>query len=153
MTDDLPGGDPRARGDVVRLAEVRATPLSVIEVLDALDHPAAGGVDLFVGRVRNHDGGQGVGSLEYVAHPTALEALRDVCAEVVAEFEIEALAVVHRTGALAVGDLAVVLGTAAAHRGVAFDATRALIDRLKARVPIWKHQHYADGSDSWVGTP
>lgn len=140
-------------GDVVRLVGVRDTALSVDELLAALDHPAAGGVDLFIGRVRDHDGGQEVGALDYTAHPGALAALHDVCAEVAAEFDVKALAVLHRTGALEVGDLAVVLGTAAAHRGVAFDATRALIDRLKARVPIWKHQRYADGSDSWVGTP
>ncbi|MDR6173033.1 molybdopterin synthase catalytic subunit [Nocardioides zeae] len=147
-----PGG-PGDPGDVVRLVAVRDAALSVDEVLAALDHPAAGGVDLFIGRVRDHDGGQEVGALDYTAHPGALTALHEVCAEVAEEFDVKALAVVHRTGALVVGDLAVVLGTAAAHRGVAFDATRALIDRLKARVPIWKHQQYADGSDSWVGTP
>jgi molybdopterin synthase catalytic subunit len=64
-----------------------------------------------------------------------------------------ALAAVHRVGALAIGDAAVVVATATAHRGEAFDATRALIDELKATVPIWKHQLFADGTDEWVGTP
>ncbi|MDT9593754.1 molybdenum cofactor biosynthesis protein MoaE [Nocardioides zeae] len=146
--------DPASAPDaVVRLVEVRSSDLSVDEVLAALDHPASGAVDLFVGRVRDHDGGQGVHGLGYVAHPTAAAELTAVAAEVAADFDIDALAVVHRVGDLAVGDLAVVLGTASAHRGVAFDATRALIDRLKARVPIWKNQRYDDGSDDWVGTP
>ncbi len=64
-----------------------------------------------------------------------------------------ALAAVHRTGRLAIGEAAVVVAVVTAHRGQAFDANRALIDRLKARVPIWKHQVFADGSDEWVGTP
>ncbi len=59
----------------------------------------------------------------------------------------------HRTGSLAIGDIAVIIGTAAAHRGVAFAASRDLIDTLKDQVPIWKHQVFADGSDEWVGTP
>jgi len=60
---------------------------------------------------------------------------------------------VHRVGSLAIGDAAVVVATAAAHRGEAFDAARALIDELKATVPIWKHQLFSDGTDEWVGTP
>lgn len=139
--------------DPVRLVDVRETPLSIDEVVDALDAPASGAVDLFLGRVRDHDGGQEVKGLGYVAHPRAVEEMRAVADEVAAEFDVRALAVVHRVGELGVGDLAVVLGTASPHRAVAFEATRALIDRLKQRVPIWKRQDYADGSDTWVGTP
>lgn len=144
--------DP-APSPAVRLVDVRSTPLSVDEVVAALDDPASGAVDLFVGRVRDHDGGQGVEGLDYVAHPSALAELAAVAEEVAAEFDVQAVAVVHRVGELAVGDLAVVLGTASSHRDVAFTASRALIDRLKQRVPIWKRQAYDDGSDSWVGTP
>ncbi|MGN6574518.1 MAG: molybdenum cofactor biosynthesis protein MoaE [Nocardioides sp.] len=64
-----------------------------------------------------------------------------------------AVAGVHRSGTLARGDAAVVAATAADHRGQAFDASRALIDDLKATVPIWKHQVFSDGTDEWVGTP
>jgi molybdopterin synthase catalytic subunit len=67
--------------------------------------------------------------------------------------EVKALAAVHRVGELVIGDAAVIVATAAAHRGEAFAATRDLIDTLKAEVPIWKHQRFADGSDEWVGTP
>jgi len=67
--------------------------------------------------------------------------------------DVLAVAAVHRVGRLAIGDPAVVVATAAAHRGEAFEATRALIDRLKQTVPIWKHQTFEDGTDEWVGTP
>lgn len=145
--------EPSADLPVVRLVDVRDAPLSVDEVVAALDHPASGAIDLFVGRVRDHDGGQGVAGLDYEAHPRALEELAAVAAEVAADFDVQAVAVVHRVGQLGIGDLAVVLGTASSHRAVAFEASRALIDRLKQRVPIWKRQEFDDGSDTWVGTP
>ncbi|HET6699875.1 MAG TPA: molybdenum cofactor biosynthesis protein MoaE [Nocardioidaceae bacterium] len=138
---------------VVRLIAIRDEPLRVDEVLTALADAAAGGLTLFVGTVRNHDEDRPVVGLEYSAHPTALGRLEEVANEVAADFDLLGLAAVHRTGSLAIGEAAVVVATAAAHRGEAFDASRALIDRLKATVPIWKHQVYADGSDSWVGTP
>ena len=138
---------------VVRLVDLRETPLSVTEVVDALEGDAAGGLTLFVGRVRDHDHGQDVRGLEYSAHPTALDALRRVCDRIAEEFDVHGVVAVHRVGELAIGDIAVVVATTAAHRGVAFDASRALIDTLKAEVPIWKHQRFGDGSEEWVGSP
>ena len=138
---------------VVRLVDIRDTPLDVAEVLDAIADPAAGGVDVFVGTVRDHDNEQGVTGLEYSAHPTAMQRLVEVAEKIAASYDVLALAAVHRVGPLAIGDAAVVVATAAAHRGEAFDASRALIDELKATVPIWKHQLFADGTDEWVGTP
>lgn len=138
---------------VVRLVDLRETPLDVAEVVAALDDDTAGGLTLFVGRVRDHDGGRSVDGLDYSAHPSALTRLREVCERVAAEHDVLGIAAVHRTGSLVVGDIAVVVATTAAHRGVAFDASRALIDTLKAEVPIWKHQRFGDGSDEWVGTP
>jgi len=79
--------------------------------------------------------------------------MREVAEGVAAEFEVIALAAVHRTGQLHIGDAAVLVAASAAHRGQAYDASRALIDRLKATTPIWKHQIFADGSEEWVGTP
>jgi molybdopterin synthase catalytic subunit len=140
-------------GPVVRLLDIRDTPLEVAEVLDAVAGPAVGGIDVFVGTVRDHDREQGVTGLEYSAHPTALSRLREVAEKVAARYDVLAVAAVHRVGRLEIGDAAVVVATAAAHRGEAFDASRALIDELKATVPIWKHQLFADGSDEWVGTP
>ena len=137
----------------VRLVALRETPLDGAEVLAALDDDAAGGLTLFVGRVRDHDGGKDVDGLEYSAHPTALARLREVCERVAAEYAVHGVAAVHRTGTLGIGDIAVVVATTAAHRGDAFVASRALIDTLKAEVPIWKHQRFGDGTDEWVGTP
>ena len=145
--------DPTPVRPRVRLCAIRDEPLEVDEVLAALDDDTSGGVTLFVGRVRDHDGGKGVTGLDYSAHPTALDKLREVCDRVAAEYDVQALAAVHRTGTLAIGDAAVIVATASAHRGTAFDASRELIDTLKAEVPIWKHQQFADGSEEWVGTP
>ncbi|MGY2702546.1 molybdenum cofactor biosynthesis protein MoaE [Nocardioides sp. HB32] len=137
----------------VRLVDLRETPLDVAEVVAALDDDASGGLTLFVGRVRDHDGGKGVDGLDYSAHPSALETMRAVCERVAEEHEVQGVAAVHRVGTLAIGDIAVVVATTAPHRGDAFAASRALIDTIKAEVPIWKHQRFADGSDEWVGTP
>ncbi len=149
---EIPGQTPAAT-TVVRLVDLRETPLDVAEVLAALDDDAAGGLTLFVGRVRDHDHGLGVRGLEYSAHPTALETLRRVCDRVAAEHDVHGIAAVHRVGRLEIGDIAVVVATTAAHRGEAFAASRALIDTLKDEVPIWKHQQFSDGTDEWVGTP
>jgi molybdopterin synthase catalytic subunit len=142
-----------SRAAAVRLVAVREQPLDVAEVTAAVSDPAAGGLAVFVGTVRDHDRGQGVLRLEYTAHPTAAARLAEVAAEVAEEFGVVAVAAVHRVGVLGVGDLAVVSAVSAAHRGTAFEASRALIDRLKQRAPIWKHQLFADGSDEWVDTP
>src|SRR5689334_20926263 len=139
--------------DPVRLVDIRATPLDVTEVLDALGDAGAGGLTLFVGQVRDHDGGKGVTALDYSAHPTALARLQDVCRQVAADHDVRGVAAVHRVGQLRIGDLAVVVATTAAHRGDAFAASRALIDTLKAEVPIWKHQVFDDRTEEWVGTP
>lgn len=139
--------------DVLRLVDLRATPLDIAEVLAAVGDDASGGVNLFVGRVRDHDAGQGVAGLDYSAHPSALERLEEVCRRIAGEYDVQALAAVHRTGPLAIGDIAVIVATASAHRGTSFDATRALIDTLKSEVPIWKHQSFNNGTDEWVGTP
>lgn len=136
----------------MRLLDVRDRPLEVAEVLAAVSDPAAGGFNLFVGAVRDHDHQQHVTRLEYTAHPTALEQLAAVAAEVAAEFDAIAVAAVHRIGVLEIGDLAVLSAVSAAHRDQAFAASRALIDRLKERVPIWKRQYFADGTEEWVGS-
>ena len=137
----------------LRLVDLRETPLDVDEVVAALDDDGSGGLNLFIGRVRDHDHGLGVRGLEYSAHPSALDALRRVCAAVAEEYDVRAVAAVHRVGRLEIGDIAVIVATTSAHRGTSFDASRTLIDTLKAEVPIWKHQQFSDGSEEWVGTP
>ncbi|MCF3102806.1 molybdenum cofactor biosynthesis protein MoaE [Streptomyces roseoverticillatus] len=148
-TYDHPG--ELAAADPVRLLAVRDTPLSVDEVFSAVGDHAAGGTALFVGTVRDHDGGAGVSGLGYSAHPTAEAELRRVAEKVAADFPVRALAAVHRVGDLEIGDLAVVVAVSCPHRAEAFEACRRLIDDLKREVPIWKHQVFSDGTEEWVG--
>jgi len=142
-----------SRVGVVRLIGIRAAPLSVDEVLAAVADPAAGGTVVFTGQVRDTDHGRPVTRLSYTAHPSAQDELRRIAEKVAAESGALAVAAVHRAGELAVGDLAVVVAAACPHRAEAFAACRALIDELKAAAPIWKHQHFADGSSEWVAAP
>lgn len=137
--------------DVIRLVGIRDTPLSVDEVFGAVGDSGAGGIALFVGTVRDSDHARAVARLSYSAHPTVERELREVMAKVAADFPVRALAAVHRVGDLEIGDLAVVVAAACPHRGEAFEACRRLIDDLKAQVPIWKHQLFADGDEEWVG--
>ncbi len=146
---DHPG--EQAADDPIRLLGIRDTPLSVDEVFAAVGDAAAGGTALFVGTVRDHDGGADVTRLGYSSHPTAEAELRRVAEKVAADFPVRALAAVHRVGELAVGDLAVVVAVSCPHRGEAFEACRRLIDNLKHEVPIWKHQSFTDGTEEWVG--
>ncbi|MFD0901169.1 molybdenum cofactor biosynthesis protein MoaE [Actinomadura sediminis] len=146
MNDDSAEAPP-----VIRLIGVRETPLSVDEVFGAVGDPAAGGTALFVGTVRDHDHARAVSALSYSAHPTVERELRAVMEKVAADHPVRALAALHRVGDLQIGDLAVVVAASCPHRAEAFDACRRLIDDLKAQVPIWKHQTFADGGDEWVG--
>ncbi len=137
----------------MRLIAVRESGLSLDEVRAAVADPAAGGIALFAGAVRDSDHDRAVSGLSYSAHPSAADELRRV-AEVIAEkYPVIGIAAVHRVGDLAIGDLAVVLAVSCPHRAEAFDACRDLIDTLKASVPIWKHQRFGDGTAEWVGTP
>lgn len=136
----------------IRLIAIRDTELSVDEVRAAIADPAAGGEVLFAGTVRDNDADRGVTGLSYRAHPSAAAELERVAQRIAAKYDVIALAAVHRTGDLAVGDLAVVVGVSCAHRAEAFRACHAMIDELKASVPIWKHQRFTDGSDEWVGS-
>ena len=138
---------------VVRLIAVRESELSVDEVRAAVADPAAGGIALFAGAVRDSDHDRGVSGLSYSAHPSAVDELRRVAEAIAEKYPVIGIAAVHRVGDLAIGDLAVVLAVSCPHRGEAFDACRDLIDVLKASVPIWKHQRFDDGSAEWVGTP
>jgi molybdopterin synthase catalytic subunit len=137
---------------VIRLAGLRAEPLSVDEVRAAAADPAAGAVVVFAGAVRDHDHGRGVTGLSYSAHPSAATELGRVAEKIAASYPALAIAVLHRTGDLQIGDLAVVAAVSAAHRGEAFAACEALIDELKATVPIWKHQFFAGGDSEWVNS-
>ncbi|WJV46305.1 molybdenum cofactor biosynthesis protein MoaE [Streptomyces flavofungini] len=146
---DHPG--EQAGAEPIRLLAIRDTPLSLDEVFQAVGDDSAGGTALFVGTVRDHDGGADVDELGYSSHPSAEAELRRVAEKVVADYPVRALAAVHRVGDLAVGDLAVVVAVSCPHRAEAFAACRKLIDDLKHEVPIWKHQRFSDGQEEWVG--
>ncbi|HEY7859516.1 MAG TPA: molybdenum cofactor biosynthesis protein MoaE [Candidatus Nanopelagicales bacterium] len=134
----------------VRLARVTDAALSVEGVLAAVADVRAGASAVFVGAVRDHDGGREVARLSYQAHPSADRVIAAVAAEVAALPDVIAVAAEHRTGELAIGDVAVVVAVSCAHRGEAFELTRLLIDRVKHEVPIWKLQEFTDGSSEWV---
>ena len=125
---------------------------------------------LFVGTVRDHDGpkttagsvssdgsqdddDKAVAALDYSAHPQAAGSARALAERLASDGRSVRIAVVHRVGHLEVGDIAVVVGVSAEHRGEAFEVCRELIDEFKATIPIWKHQQFADGADEWVGLP
>jgi molybdopterin synthase catalytic subunit len=135
----------------VRLAEIRSAPLSVDEVIAAVSGDSVGGVVVFLGTVRNNDHDRGVTSLDYTAHTSAADHLLRVVTEVAATAPGVSLAALHRVGELAVGDIAVIVGAGCPHRDEAFRIGRLLIDRIKAEVPLWKHQRFSDGEPEWVG--
>jgi molybdopterin synthase catalytic subunit len=133
------------------LAAVREAPLSVAECVAAVTHPSAGGIDVFIGVVRDHNSGQSITLLEYEAYPSMAEKeMARIVSEIAAEIPGVRLAVLHRVGKLAVGDAAVVCAASAPHRAEAFRACRLLIDRIKERVPVWKREH-GPGGPYWVG--
>ncbi len=126
-------------------------PLSVAEATAAVSAPNVGGIDLFLGAVRDHNDGRAVTRLEYHAYVSMAEKeMRRIAEGIEREMPGVRLAALHRVGSLAVGDLAVVCAAGAAHRGEAFQACRELIDRIKHSVPIWKREHGPSGP-YWVG--
>jgi molybdopterin synthase catalytic subunit len=119
----------------------------------AVAGPTAGAVVSFAGVVRDHDGGRAVTLLEYEAHPAAEAVLKEIATEAAAWPEVRGVAVSHRVGVLAVGDVALAAAVATAHRADAFAACARLVDEVKARLPVWKRQLFADGTEEWVNCP
>ncbi|CAM5606383.1 Molybdopterin synthase catalytic subunit OS=Streptomyces violarus OX=67380 GN=FHS41_002356 PE=4 SV=1 [Streptomyces violarus] len=148
-TSEHPG--ELAAQDPVGLIGIRETPLSVDEVFRAVGDDAAGGTALFVGTVRNRDGGADVAGWGIPATPVPRPRCGGSPRRSSPSSRVRALAAVHRVGDLRVGDLAVVVAVSCPHRGEAFEACRKLIDDLKHEVPIWKHQKFSDGTEEWVG--
>lgn len=134
----------------VRRADVVHEPISVQEVVALVTDRAAGAVVSFSGDVRDHDHGRDVAHLEYEGHPTAAAVIAEVAADIAKRHDVIAVAVLHRIGPLQVGESALVAAVSAAHRGEAFAACSELVDETKHRLPVWKHQVFADGTDEWV---
>lgn len=135
-------------------ADVTDGRIDVDTLARLVEHQAAGAVVTFGGVVRDHDGGRGVSELEYVGHPSADDVISEVAADVAARFDgVRALATSHRVGLLAIGDVALGCAVAAEHRKQAFEACSELVDEVKRRLPIWKRQVFADGTEEWVNCP
>lgn len=131
-----------------RLAD---TPLDAAALARELASASAGACVSFEGWVRNRNEGRAVRRLAYQSYaPLALAEGERILAEAAARFAIERAVCVHRTGELAIGELAVWVGVSAAHRDAAFAACRHVIDEIKLRVPIWKNEFYDDGASGWL---
>jgi molybdopterin synthase catalytic subunit len=131
-------------------AVVTDAPVNIAELSKLVTNPHSGAVVTFCGDVRNHDGGKEVASLLYEIHPSAPEQIKLIAESIIDRFEIEKVAVAHRYGNIAIGATAFAVAVSAAHRQAAFDACAAIVDEVKAKLPIWKHQKFTDGSDEWV---
>ena len=130
---------------------IASDPLDPAELQRALRDARAGACVTFEGWVRDHNDGRAVRALDYEAFiPLAEKEGERILAEVRQKFDVIAVSGMHRVGSLQIGDLAVWVGVAAAHRGAAFDACRYVIDEAKARLPIWKKEHYVSGASEWI---
>lgn len=142
---------PPVAGGADRHVALTDAPLSLDRCVAAVRGPGMGGVVTFTGMVRRHSRGSEIDHLEYEAYAAmAVKVMTELCDEIERELAGVRVAVEHRVGSLAIGDLAVVIAAAAPHRAEAFAACRAMIDRLKDRVPIWKKEVAVDGAE-WVG--
>lgn len=127
------------------------TPLEPGRLRECLDSPAAGGVVIFEGRVRNHHDGRSVLFLEYEAFVEMAEAeMGAIVRETRDRFDVLEILAEHRVGRVEIGEVAVWIGVTSVHRGPAFLACSYVIDALKHRLPIWKKEFYSDGQSLWV---
>lgn len=131
---------------------ITSLPIDTASVIAQVENSTCGGLVIFEGRVRNHHKGRAVLRLDYEAFPRMAESEgAKIITSAREKFDVHAIACEHRTGSLAIGDIAVVVAVSSAHRDAAFDACRFVIDELKATVPIWKKEFYTDGSSEWTG--
>jgi len=131
--------------------KIASTPIDSAALLNELRHGRAGACVTFEGWVRDLNEGRPVTALEYEAYvPLAEKEGQRIVAEAMEKYAVLTVVSAHRIGSLRVGDLAVWIGVVAQHRSAAFDACRYVIDELKARLPIWKRERYADGTSEWI---
>ena len=125
--------------------------IDLTRLVSVVSRPDAGAIATFIGTTRNHNAGRRVIRLEYEAYPEmAVREMRKIGEQAVARFSAQAVAIVHRIGAVEIGEASVGIAVSAAHRDAAFSACRFAIDRLKEIVPIWKKEHY-EGGEVWIG--
>jgi molybdopterin synthase catalytic subunit len=125
--------------------------IDVAKVLREVESPAHGAAILFVGTVREVNEGKPVDGMEYTAYVAMAEKeMATIANEAKQKFSGSFVVIVHRIGELAIGDASVAIATANAHRDAAYQASRYVIEQLKARVPVWKREHYTDGTREWI---
>ncbi len=130
--------------------EIYPTPLNVSDCVDWIMSPQAGGIDMFIGTVRDATKGKKVIRLEFEAYKNmALKEMEKIAGQAYDKWPVQKILIHHRTGVLQVGEIPVIIAVAAAHRDAAFDACRYIIDTLKQTVPIWKKEIFEDG-EVWV---
>ena len=137
----------------VASAAISTEPLDAARLTQLVGDERAGATVTFTGVVRNHDHLRSVSGIEYVGHPSAEAIITEVANDFTDRAGLHAIAVEHRVGTLVVGDLAMVAAVSASHRAEAFSACSDLVDAIKARLPIWKHQQFADGTAEWSNCP
>lgn len=129
---------------------ISASPLDVMACIAAVSVPEAGGIDVFIGTVRNATKGRAVLRLEFEAYEKmALSEMRKIAEDAATRWPLYRISIRHRTGVLEVGEIPVIIAVSAAHRDAAFDGCRYIIDTLKQTVPIWKKEILTDG-EVWV---
>lgn len=133
------------------IARITDLPIDTAEVLAALGADDDGAVLLFLGVVRNHADGRSVDGMRYDAYPEmAQSVLQEIASEAAEIAGSDRIAVVHRTGELNIGEASVAIGVSSPHRAEAYAASRHVIEEIKKRLPVWKHEHYAEGDSAWV---
>ena len=139
------------KGQLRHMVSVTEETIDVTQLLDSVGQPSAGGVVLFLGLTREMTGGRRTKTLHYDAYrPMAVAEMQKLCDEASRRWPLEACHIVHRLGEVPLGEASVAVTAASAHRDDAFAAARWLIDTLKLQVPIWKQEHWADGTTEWV---
>lgn len=133
-------------------ADVTSDLISITALSALVTDERCGAVVIFTGDVRNRDGGKEVLSLTYEIHPSAGDKIIEITEAVIKNADVVKVAVSHRYGDIPIGETAFAVAVSAAHRESAFQTCSALVDEIKAQLPIWKHQVFSDGTDEWVNT-
>ncbi len=133
-------------------ADVTTDLISITALSALVSDERCGAVVTFTGDVRNHDGGKEVSSLTYEIHPSAGDKITEITQTVIKNTDVVKVAVSHRYGEIPIGQTAFAVAVSAVHRESAFQTCSALVDEIKAQLPIWKHQVFSDGTDEWVNT-
>jgi len=136
----------------VMRADVTTQIIEVEQLAALVRDERAGAVVVFSGDVRNHDGGKEVLTLTYEIHPTANDQIALITHVLLRQRDVTKVALSHRYGEIAIGETAFAVAVSAEHREAAFETCSAIVDEIKAKLPIWKHQRFSDGTDEWVNT-